>query len=245
MKQSLTIAILCSGLIFSMQSSAELTKVRSWPPSITAPSANLVKQYEFDPAAGAGSDKLISVDTTIGTSAASSSTKVNYAKGVPVSGSGDWSNSVMAYHGFAFITASAMTTESLNYSDSGNWPSKSLKVFSVLSMKKMSNYQQKVIFECTQQRSFAASSAFPSLPGKVYEYKCVSSGSTVMTINNEKVENGIQPNTSTSYYSDYLDMILMSKSVGVDQYSSSKIEFMGVDNKPNSISFRSDQIALP
>ena len=243
MRRFFSTVIFCSGLLFSLQSSAELTKLRSWPAAIPVPSAELKKQYEYDPAAGAGSDKLISIDSTTGHDAGSSSMKVNYVNGAPVSGTGDWSGAMSAYHGFASIMSSSMTTESINYKDAGNWPSKALKVHSVLSMKSMYNYEQRSIIECTQSRSFSAASMFPTLPGKVYEYKCNSTGSTFMVMNNQK--NGLTPMQYTLYYSDYLDINLMVRIEGSPQWTTYKIEFMGSDKKPGLLSYRNDKIAIP
>jgi hypothetical protein len=245
MKLLLSTVIFCSGLLLSLQSLAELAKLRSWPAAISVPSAELKKQYEYDPAAGAISDKLISVETTIGHSAGSSTTKTNYVNGAPVSGTGDWAVGMSAYHGFASIMAFSMTTESINYRDSGNWPAKSIKVHSVTSLKSMANYEQRSISECTQSRSFSAGSMFPTLPGKIYEYKCVGTGSTYMLVSNQGVENGLPPTRYTAYYSDYLDMNLMSKVEGSPQWSIYKVQFMGADKKPGLLSYRNDQIAIP
>jgi hypothetical protein len=225
-----------------------MTKLRSWPAAIPAPSLEMKKQYEFDPAAGAGNSKIISIETTYANSAGSSTTKINYVNGAPVSGTGEWQSYVMAYHWFLYISSGYLTTKVVNYSDSGNWPSKSLKfLVSTVVDGKHNVMKMTSISECIQKNSFLASSAFPSLPGKVYEYRCTSSGSTSLTTksNNDTTENGTEPTSSTMYYSDYLDMNLMYKLVGVQQWVTYKIEFIGGDNKPHLLSYRNDQISLP
>jgi hypothetical protein len=247
MKYLLYVAIFCSGIIFSLQSSAEMKKLRDWPAAIPAPSAELKKQYEYDPAAGAGSNKLISIESTLANPYGSTLTKINYVNGAPVSGVGDWSTYVMAYHWFLYIASgSTMNTKVVNYTDSGSWPSKSIK-FLVVNDSNTANYRIKTtgITECKQGRSFVASNIFPSLPGKVYEYKCSSSASSSFTGNNVASEDGMAPVRSTAYYSEYLDMNLVNRSDGVQQWTTYNIEFIGSDNKPHLLSYRDDQIALP
>ena len=86
---------------------------------------------------------------------------------------------------------------------------------------------------------------FPTLPGKVDEYKCNSTGSTFMVMNNQKMENGLTPMQYTLYYSDYLDINLMVRIEGSPQWTTYKIEFMGSDKKPGLLSYRNDKIAIP
>lgn len=246
MKLLASIAILCSVIIVSQQSSAEMQKLRSWPAAIPVPSAELKKQYEYDPAAGAGSDKLLTVETTHVNSAGSTITKINYVNGMPVSGTGDWSSYVMAYHWFLYISSGAMKTKVINYTDSGSWPSKSVKFLVVMqSDRKNSSFKTTDITECLQGGSFIASSAFPSLPGKVYEYKCVTTSASSLDMNNQTSESGTDPFRSMYYYSDYLDMLLFYKYESPGQWVSYKVEFIGSDGKPHLLSYRNDQIALP
>jgi hypothetical protein len=225
-----------------------MIKIRSWPAAIPVPSAEMKKQYEFDPAAGAVNSKLISIETTTTNSAGSFPKKINYVNGAPVSGTGDWQSYVMAYHSFVYIASGSTETKVVNYSDSGNWPSKSLKFLSSIHSDEKS-YTSKItlLSECMQSRSFLASSIYPPLPGKVYEYKCATSGSMVMTMkyNKNTTQDGIAPSRSTIYYSDYLDMSLLQKVDVPGQSITYKIEFLGSDNKPHLISYSDDQLALP
>jgi hypothetical protein len=101
-----------------------------------------------------------------------------------------------------------------------------------------------------QNRDFNASGIFPALPGKIYEYKCSSGGSTKMTMtkpemNGETYETGNPKQSNTIYYSDYFDNILVAKTGLQGYYTNYQIEFIGSDNKPHVISYRDDQVAFP
>jgi hypothetical protein len=248
MKQFAYIAMLCSSILLSQQSSAEMTKIRTWPAAIPAPSAEIKKQYEYDPAAGAANSKLISIETITTNSAGSFTKKINYVNGSPVSGTGDWQSFLMAYHWFVYIASGATAAQVVNYHDSGNWPSKSIKSLSSFnSDEKHYTSKHTFLLECMQSKSFVASGIYPSLPGKVYEYKCVTSSSLAMTMkyNNNTTEDGTAPSKSTIYYSDYLDINLLHKVDVPGQSITYKIEFLGSDNEPHFISYNDDQIALP
>ena len=256
MRPLISTAIFWSAIFLSQESWAEMTKVRSWPAAIPVPSAELKKQYEYDPAAGAVSDKVVSVESTTTDAGVSTSVKVNYSGGMPVSGVNRWADAVLAYHGFSSFMATQyeslkIYTKSLNYSESGGWPSKSLKILLTNIAKDENSISEiALLTECVQIRSFNASVSFPLLPGRVYEYKCIASSASKLTstrpeVSREPYEIGSEKYPSIIYYSDYLDTVLMIKFERQGGYTSYQVEFIGSDNKPHLLSYRDDKLVMP
>jgi hypothetical protein len=219
-----------------------MKKLRDWPAAIPAPSVELKKQYEYDPAAGAGNDRIISIAYAQRGYNSDGSNSVNsiYANGVPVSGTGKWKQ-FFAYHGFAFVTSDEIPTTSINYSDAGQWPAKSLKMLIVYASD---NFVSKEIHECSQGRSIDARNVFSTLPGKVYEYKCSVSMSSQIINEMNHSPDGVHYRYIL-YYSDYLDISLMSRTDPSYNYTTYNVEFVGGDGKPHSITYRNDQLVLP
>lgn len=187
-------------VLFVGNAGAELKKLREWPSQVPVPSPELKRQYEFDPEAGAVSPRLVSTSTMVSSgSQIYQSSGVNFKNGVPVSGKTGWNWGVSAYHGFAMImTKPTMSTSKLKFQSSSPWPPSELKLYSESTM---SGQTFKSGIACIKNKTLAASTIFPTLPGSLVRYECnTSTGST-----HENFTWAPGPQNYTTYYSDYLD----------------------------------------
>lgn len=188
------------------QATAELKKQREWPSSIPAPSPELKKQYEYDPEAGGASDKLVST-TDVLTQGPKTlrDQRIEYRKGVPVSGNGGWFKMVMVYHGYAAMyTTPELSVVSVKFSSTGPWPAKSFKVFT--ESRTPGGDPSKVAFSCTEKTAFSADDVFKGLPGKIYVHDC-----KFFYAADHSPELSPEGEPYVSYYSDYLGMPVFAK----------------------------------
>jgi len=168
----LTVAALSAVLLaYVGHASAELKKLRDWPPAIEAPSPEIKKQYEYDPEAGAATSKLLSSTSRIFKDGVEVNTQtINYRNSAPVSGSGSWNTSLPVYHGFTGFFTSPIKTTKLKYSSSGRWPANEFKIF---AENVDSQSMNKSATACKQVKSLKADRYFAVLPGNVYVYECL------------------------------------------------------------------------
>lgn len=239
MKPILIAALLGLTIVPTLQAQT-LKKQRDWPASIKVPDAALKEQYEYDPAAGAISAKLLSTTQTFKGNAVLR----QYSNGAPAGGSAGWADHLYAYHGFAAISSgSGMRTRVVKFQSSGAWPAKSFKVYSEVVAD--SGLNIRVLTQCELLASFPAAQALdPKLPGKIHKFDCKTQTLSEGVVDGMQFDKNAETYPGISYYSDYLDVVIDGRS-GLDTPLQQQLEFLDASGQRQTISFTGDGASLP
>lgn len=243
--------IIIFGIFICTNVTAELKKLRNWPAVFPSNSQELREQYEFDPAAGGVSDKLISYTVHTTSPQGTWNRQTIYKNGIPVSGSDGWEyGSFKVYHGFAVINGKpGNTVQSINYTETTPWPTREFKLLTT-DYDTTSQSTTKSLLHCKQLNSYSATKISTELPGTIYKYNCdLNVGTKITNLQGVTLEDGSPTVRYDIYYSDYLNTPIMTigdKTSPVhmwkDMHTSVSIEFINLNNTPSILSLRDDQL---
>lgn len=205
-KNAVCLGVVIGTMLPMVSMSESLKKQREWPSAMPQISAQLKEQYEYDPEAGAGSNKLLSVTVVNAARESKYQAVTVFRDGSPTEWEGrdlmtgkntPYVKTLWAYHGYGALFISAENpVEQLVFEPSEKWPARQFKVLTAF------RDGMKFMFSCEMKSKVSASTVFPQLPGGLYTYDCSSRTNSVYASANGWV---------TSVYSDYLDIQVASE----------------------------------
>lgn len=225
---------------------ADLKKLRDWPPQTPVHSQELKRQYEYDPAAGAISNKLTSISTTFsyGTRVASSS-RVEFRNSQNVSGGESAAYGLTAYHTFVSImTSPQFKTQKVKFSQSTPWPANEFKIYTEYVHQGVTTKNAMI---CRKAMSFNATNIFPKLPGHIYRYDCDTTSGTIT----DGFTIAPDAHLTKYYYSDYLDAQIFADTGfdfhvmdGIQGMSNSEIGFIDSSGQAQKIQLNEAEMRI-